>query len=347
MELTPEHLKSLIPISHFETSVLQQLCGMASVLQLTKGEEIYPAGSQDDFLYYLLEGAIVMIDRQSHQAVLDAKSDQSHYAFGSLKPRPASALVRSAKATIIRFNAKEFETLVTWHNQLNQKGQKSTEQPDDSENSPDQTWIMTLLRSRSFFRIPPENIETLVQRMEPVRFSPRQLVVRQGDEGSDYYVIREGRCRILVNDETVAELGPMDTFGEEAILSDAPRNASVKMLTKGLLMRLSKADFKQLLVPPLIRQVIPKEAIEQAREGAILVDVRTLEEYQHHCLARSINIPLFILRAMLKVLDPEPTYIVYCETGLRSAAACFIMAQQGFKVLLMSNPQEAFRLMSI
>jgi CRP-like cAMP-binding protein len=346
MGLSTKYLKSLIPISHFEEEVLQQLCGMATQLHLSKGEEIYPAGSHDDHIYYLLEGTLAMIDRQAHQAVLDANSDQANYAFGTLKPRPATTLVRSAKALVIRFNAKEFETLITWHNQLSQKDDEPSESPSEKKVTLDKSWMMALLRSDTFFRIPPENLEALVQRMEAVRFAPRQLVVRQGEEGDYYYIIREGRCRVIVNDTPVTELNPLDAFGEEAILSGAPRNASIKMLTRGLLMRLSKADFEELLVPPLVHQVVPQEALAKIQQGAVLVDVRSVEEYQHHRLVRSINLPLFILRAKLANLDPDATYIVYCETGLRSSAACFIMAQQGFNVLLMSNPQEAFHLMS-
>ncbi len=50
----------------------------------------------------------------------------------------------------------------------------------------------------------------------------------------------------------LAELGVGDTFGEEALISEAKRNATVSMLTDGVLMRLNKQDFRDLMNEPLV-----------------------------------------------------------------------------------------------
>ena len=53
----------------------------------------------------------------------------------------------------------------------------------------------------------------------------------------------------------LAELGVGDTFGEEALISEAKRNATVTMLTEGVLMRLNKQDFRELMNEPLLQWV--------------------------------------------------------------------------------------------
>ena len=65
-----------------------------------------------------------------------------------------------------------------------------------------------------------------------------QAVIRQGDPGDYYYVMREGRANVSRKAESgkvvmLGELGAGQGFGEEALLAGAPRNATVVMLTPG------------------------------------------------------------------------------------------------------------------
>ena len=92
---------------------------------------------------------------------------------------------------------------------------------------------------------------------------------------------------------------------------------------------------------------MPPEAIEKARSGAILLDVRTRDEYKVDRLGRSINIPLSILRMKIKKLESHNNkpLIVYCDTGARSSAACFLLKQAGLDVYLLDDPQKAFHAM--
>ncbi len=53
----------------------------------------------------------------------------------------------------------------------------------------------------------------------------------------------------------LAELGVGDTFGEEALIAEAKRNATVTMITDGVLMRLNKKDFRELMNEPLLQWV--------------------------------------------------------------------------------------------
>ncbi len=92
-------------------------------------------------------------------------------------------------------------------------------------------------------------------------YSAGDVVIRQGDEGDFFYAIVGGRCAVTretpLNREGIrlAELGMGDTFGEEALISGATRNATVTMLTDGVLMRLAKDDFNTLLNEPMLQWV--------------------------------------------------------------------------------------------
>ena len=70
-----------------------------------------------------------------------------------------------------------------------------------------------------------------------------EAIVRQGDDGEVVYVIVEGCVAVSRDGEPVAELGPNETFGEAALILDAPRNATVTALEPLLLRTLGRRPF--------------------------------------------------------------------------------------------------------
>lgn len=91
-----------------------------------------------------------------------------------------------------------------------------------------------------------------------------------------------------------------------------------------------------------IHILAPKDFIEQAKADttAIILDVRTTEEYKEEHLAGTrlldfLNTAVF--DAGIKQLDNTHTYYVYCRSGKRSHNACLKMKKQGFKVFDMEG----------
>lgn len=71
-----------------------------------------------------------------------------------------------------------------------------------------------------------------------------EAIVREGEEGDIVYVITEGRVAVSRDGAgVVAELGPNETFGELALILDAPRNATVTALEPVLLRTLGRGPF--------------------------------------------------------------------------------------------------------
>ena len=135
----------------------------------------------------------------------------------------------------------------------------------------------------------------------------------------------------------LAELAVGDSFGEEALLSQAERNATVSMLTDGILMRLGRDDFQALLEEPMLIFLDHQEANEAAAHGGKWLDVRVPSEFKANGKEGAINLPLYLLRHKLNVLDRKIPYIVYCDTGRRSSAAAFILNQNGFQTAVLKG----------
>ena len=198
-------------------------------------------------------------------------------------------------------------------------------------------WMTILLQTKAFHKVPPANIQAIFMRMQRAEYQAGDVIIKQGDEGDFFYVIVKGTC--LVTRETplskegikLAELNMGDTFGEEALISDAKRNATVSMLTPGTLMRLAKEDFRTLLNEPMLDWIDYHAAIATISRGAKWLDARLPSEFDAQHLEGAINVPLYFLRLKMKSLDRNTHYIVYCDTGRRSSAASYILNERGFK----------------
>jgi CRP-like cAMP-binding protein len=201
------------------------------------------------------------------------------------------------------------------------------------------------LRTGAFAQMPAARIDELLRRFERIRAARGEVLIREGDEGDYYYVIESGRFQVgrLVGgaDVVLAELKSGDTFGEEALVSEAKRNATVTALTDSQVMRLNRAHFNELLREPLLRRLAFDQAAEKVHRGALWLDVRYPSEYQYDKLPGAINVPLAEVRNMFAVLDRTKEYIAYCQSGRRSAAAAFLFAQRGFKVWLLEGGLKA------
>jgi rhodanese-related sulfurtransferase len=79
------------------------------------------------------------------------------------------------------------------------------------------------------------------------------------------------------------------------------------------------------------------EAQTRVANGAEWLDVRFASEYAYHHIEGAMNAPLHELRSFIQQLDNSKEYIVYCQTGRRSSAAAFILAQFGFKALVLEG----------
>jgi rhodanese-related sulfurtransferase len=199
------------------------------------------------------------------------------------------------------------------------------------------------LQSGIFSRLPAANVEEMFKRMTSIKVTAGQTIIQQGGEGDYYYLIQSGSAEVTrVVDASqpaviLAELKEGGAFGEEALVSDNKRNATVTMKTDGELLRLNKQDFVELLKAPIINQISISEAQNKVNNGAVWADVRLPSEYKYEHIEGAINLPLNEIRPLTNKLDKTQEYVLYCQTGRRSSAAAFVLAQHGIKGFVLAG----------
>mgnify|MGYP000589594026 CR=1 FL=1 len=69
------------------------------------------------------------------------------------------------------------------------------------------------------------------------------IVFRDGDKGTEFYVIRSGRVSVRLGNRTLQELGEGEIFGEMALIDSEPRSATVIAETDCELVPVSEKQF--------------------------------------------------------------------------------------------------------
>lgn len=327
-------LKTLVPPASLNADNFMQLANKAVMEDIAPGKLLFKKGERDRKTIYLLSGQVDLIDDNRKLGSIKGGSSEARHPVANQQPRRVTAQAKS-RATIVRFDSDLLDILLTW-DQLSGI-EVSDISPDEEDAAPDSgDWMTRILQSKAFLRIPPANIQNMFMRLKEIPVKAGQTIINQGDPGDFYYIISHGTFKVSrrsANGTSVilAELKDGDAFGEEALLSQAKRNATIAAESNGLLMRLSKEDFEELLKAPMLNEVDISTAKQMITHGAVLLDVRMESEHRAHSIKGSLNIPLFMLRLKSESLNASKKYICYCETGRRSSAAAYVLSEKGFE----------------
>ena len=351
-----KQIRELIPINELPPNLQARLLEKAKIMDVKKSRFIFKQGDKDDYSYYLLDGEIELYANNQLDSVIQGGSDRAKYALAQLQPRQYSAKAKTALKILLieRNNLDQLMLLAqeTTTDPTLRSGGGSDIEVDEVDGVDDDTdWMTQMLQSELFSKIPMANIHQLFALLEEVEFSAGDVVIKQGDPGDHYYIVSEGRCAVSrkptpkSNDIKLAELKTGDSFGEEALISESTRNATITMITDGVLMKLAKDTFVELVKKPTLQSLTFDEADALVNEGsAKWLDVRFPNEHGESSIDDSINIPLNSLRLQSDKLDSSMIYILYCDTGGRSSTGAFLLAERGFDVSyldggLVNNPE--------
>ena len=270
MEALARRLRMTRLLGPLSTEQLDSLLEQSGITTAQAGEIIIREDSMMHDHIILVEGEL---EAQRSWSVEDS-NDQSY--TWTLKPAEneesfaflgAANNIRARALTDIRYitvNADTIDVLLGWSQHF----------AKEMESDPELKRRMGLVKQITIFHeVPLENAREVFRRMYPQAVQAGETVVTEGDKGDCYYLIDSGEAEVMrtdpFTDETrcVAKLGPGDAFGEEALLQDAYRNATVTMTTPGTLLVLDKDDFNELLKSRLVEEISARQALEMVTRG--------------------------------------------------------------------------------
>lgn len=331
-------ISEFTPFDALKKKNLRNLLPQIEAHQAEQGQTLFKKGDLAKRSVYLLSGTIALVGHDGERRMIAAGTEEASCPIAPVLPRQVTAVA----VDDVRYFSIDSELLdVTLT--LDQTGIYEVGDFSAEISNGEGDWMTSLLQSKTFQQVPPHCIQMIFNRLERMDFKAGDVVIQQGSDGDYFYIVRSGRC--MVTRETaankgnidLAELGVGGTFGEEALISQAGRNATVKMLTDGILMRLGREDFQALLNEPTLVMLDAEAAEAAVANSGTWLDVRVPSEFKSDGKDGAVNLPLYLLRHKLGVLNRETRYVVYCDTGRRSSAASFILNQNGFQTVVLKG----------
>ena len=128
-----------------------------------------------------------------------------------------------------------------------------------------------------FHKCEPEQLEVLHNAMFERQVTPGEIIIREGDDGDNFYVIESGEYQILKGLEQECRLTLKDAgyFGELALLYNCPRNATIRASTAGRLWCLDQKTFRTIVVTGVARK---RAALEELLRSVQLFESLTDSE---------------------------------------------------------------------
>lgn len=326
-------LKTLEPLNRLNPILLDELANKSIIDEVPAGRIICRHGDKDSRQIYLLSGQIEVASPGAKKSNIIKSKTALTKAIAEGSPRKET-LKTKTDSTLLYIDADLLELLMS-----DGSGTGSvyevTEIDTDSADGDD--WMLTFLQSPAFLQLPTENIQKLLTHLEEIPAKKGQVVIKQGGKDDNYYIIKSGSCNVHRQphkDSANVLLAVLPTgsgFGEEALISNGTRNATITMREDGSLMRLKKADFLNLLINPLISYFDSSEIQSKIDAGCVVIDVRPETQTKNSPIPNAVNIPLSMLRMEFDNLNAKREYLMFCNDGAQSAAAAFLMIQHGLK----------------
>ena len=330
-------LNNYQPLDSLSPENLKEIAAKLETVELKTGDAVFREGDRDDRHIFLYTGNVDLIKAGKALKTIEAGTADARNSIAHIIPRNFSCIA-SSDAVIFKVDADQLDSMLAW----NQTGSFRVEELSTS--AEDDDWMTRILQTEAFRRIPPSNIQAIFTSLEDIEVDIGDSIIRQGAPGDYFYIIKSGRCMVTRKmpgqdkEVKLADLSPGSTFGEEALISDAARNASVVMLSRGVLSRLSKQDFLKLLNEPMIDKLDYTAARQKGDDSeAEWLDIRPPAEYESAHITGATHLPLIFLRMKLQELDEMKNYIIYCDTERRSATASYILGEKGFKTSVLMN----------
>jgi len=284
------------PFSELGRAELELLSRHSRRLSVPAGRWLLRPGRILRRAHYLLNGSVATVQPPS---VIRAGADAASQA---LEPRGAG-LRTLTSCELLQVPTSVLEILT------------ATEKPrlmDVGET--DDCWQARFLGSELMSSLEPILWQAVLNRLIPEGVENGQYIIREGEEGARHcYVLTRGSALVERAGATLARLQPGELFGEDALLTHRPRNASVRMGSDGQVMRLVISDFKRFLVDVLFQGGFQAPPVSERSQGRVLLR-----------LGSGLD-----LRDRIARLDPRAEYVVSSRIPEVESLAIFLMRKAG------------------
>jgi rhodanese-related sulfurtransferase len=335
------------PFSELNDKYRKNVLFASEIIEFAKGDTVFKGKLDRGCYYFLLKGKLAFKTGMLSKKTISSDDKNSLFDIGALLPDDIDIVAADA-GYMLSVKIDMMDAALAWTQASEVVAASPSAEParmevvedaDEDEND----WMSALLAYPLFFNLPPANISRVFSLFEKVAVSKGEEVIRQGDEGQYFYALIKGKAHVVTDNQKekpAAILSSGSYFGEDALVSGAPRSASVVMVTNGEVARLDRDNFQSLLQDPVVKYVSQDDvgkSLMKRGVRCVLIDVRSREEFEHAPSPNSKNIPCRELRSSIATLDKDSLYFISPEGGKRSELAAHLMSQANLQAFVIQN----------
>ncbi len=326
-------LRRLVPLNTLPEAELRALVESLDVIEVEAGALLFAAGDTDTGHVYLLSGKVELLADDLVVDVIVAGATTARFPLAHRFPRQYTARARGDVRYVV----------VAGHllgSLLEKDRREALRAEADEGDTRVADWIGKLLQSRVFQAVPKDDLHMLLRRMEVVEVPAGDVLIEEGAPGDYFYLLDRGEAEVRRGESRLALLSSGDMFGEEALLADTPRGATVRMRTDGVLLRLDRDSFRRLVRLPALCRCDVSRANQLLASGCLLLDVRVPGAFADGHRIGAINLPLESLRYQISSLSRERCYVVCGESLDRALIATYLLTDRGFDAIALDGSGE-------
>jgi cAMP-dependent protein kinase regulator len=168
--------------------------------------------------------------------------------------------------------------------------------------------------------------------VHPEEYDAGTYVIREGQLGDRLYVVHSGRLAVtqrlheIRRTDSFGELEAGDLFGDRAVLGNSRRTASVRCITRCVLLALTRADFEQLILPHVSRQAVE----DKVQKIGFLQQIELSRDWSQSAMA------VFARHALFQDFAPGESLVRHGE-----AFRSFCLVQEGEFAVMKHHKQVA------
>lgn len=239
-------LKKIELFAGFDDKILDGLAKDCQLITITPKDRICKAGGVIEGLYLILDGSIKLLNERVPGSPFPVEILRQGACFGQeslLSETTASFSIYgdSASCTLLMLSKTTFDHFLAGHPDLD--AHFKAYMAHDA--------IRRFLQKTPFFRhVSQEKLGGLIKVLQTRTLGPGQLLIKQGDPGTEAYIVKQGEFKLFFDDapDTGNKIvKPGDLVGEIALIKDVKRTMNVAAKTKACVFVIPKKAFLDLL----------------------------------------------------------------------------------------------------
>ena len=238
-------LKGTTAFSILADRELEQFGERFQLVHYTLGQTVVNAGDEADAFYVVYSGRarVIATNNVGDEVTVGTLTRGNSFGEQGLLTRsPRNFTIRAASdLALLRLDKQDFESLLG-----HQPGLREYFDSYISEIS-----IRNFLKlCTAFAPLSPQEIRDLLNSMEIKDYGAKERIIREGDSGDAFYLLRSGRAEVIRESDANKVLNRLkagDSFGELALLTGQVRAASIITTEPSSVFRLNKTDFDRII----------------------------------------------------------------------------------------------------